>query len=149
MTIDIDCSDTPDPRDVQAVDDGLDASNHAAVDLRAVQPLGVYARDAAGTVVGGVLARSWGRAAEIQQLWVRADLRRQGIGRRLLQVAEARLQARGCVTVYLDTFSWQAPALYRACGYAVAAQIDDMPDGGVKYLMRKQLGPTADSDAAR
>jgi ribosomal protein S18 acetylase RimI-like enzyme len=132
-------SDAPDEADLAVVDAGLHASNLAAADLDAVQPLAVFARDEAGTVVGGLRARSWGRAAEIQQLWVRADLRRRGLGQRLMQAAEAALLARGCTLLYLETFSWQAPALYRRCGFEVAAQFDGMPDGGVKYVMHKRL----------
>jgi ribosomal protein S18 acetylase RimI-like enzyme len=132
-------TDAPDEHDLAIVDAGLHASNLAAADLDAVQPLAVFARDEAGTVVGGLRARSWGRAAEIQQLWVRADLRRRGLGQRLMQAAEAALLARGCTLLYLETFSWQAPALYRRCGFEVAAQFDGMPDGGVKYVMHKRL----------
>jgi ribosomal protein S18 acetylase RimI-like enzyme len=132
-------TDSPDEHDLAIVDAGLHASNLAAADLDAVQPLAVFARDEAGTVVGGLRARSWGRAAEIQQLWVRADLRRRGLGQRLMQAAEAALLARGCTLLYLETFSWQAPALYRRCGFEVAAQFEGMPDGGVKYVMHKRL----------
>ena len=132
-------SDAPDAADLAVVDAGLHASNLAAADLDAVQPLAVFARDQAGTIVGGLRARSWGRAAEIQQLWVHPDLRRRGLGQRLLQAAEAALLARGCTLLYLETFSWQAPALYRRCGFEVAAQFDGMPDGGAKYVLHKRL----------
>ena len=135
----LELTDAPAADDLAVVDDGLHASNLAAADLDAVLPLAVFARDGAGTIVGGLRARSWGRAAEIQQLWVRTDLRGRGLGRRLIETAEAALVARGCTLVYLETFSWQAPSLYRRCGFDVAAQFDGMPDDGVKYVMHKRI----------
>jgi ribosomal protein S18 acetylase RimI-like enzyme len=135
----LELTDAPTDADLAVVDDGLHASNLAAADLDVVQPLAVFARDGSGAIVGGLRARTWGRAAEIQQLWVRPDLRRRGLGQRLMETAEAALIARGCTLVYLETFSWQAPSLYRRCGFEVAAQFDGMPDGGIKYVMHKRL----------
>jgi ribosomal protein S18 acetylase RimI-like enzyme len=137
----------PDEADLEAVDAGLHASNLAAADLAAVQPLAVFVRDGADALVGGLRARTWGRAAEIQQLWVRPDLRRRGIGSRLLRMAERALVERGCTLAYLETFSWQAPALYCRCGFEVAAQFDGMPDGGIKYVMHKRLAAAAGAAA--
>ncbi|MDZ7651620.1 MAG: GNAT family N-acetyltransferase [Burkholderiaceae bacterium] len=135
----LELTDVPRAADLDVVDAGLHASNLAAADLDAVQPLAVFARDAAGAVVAGLRARTWGRAAEIQQLWVRPDLRLRGLGLKLMETAEAALVARGCTLVYLETFSWQAPWLYLRCGFEIAAQFDGMPRHGVKYVMHKQL----------
>jgi len=139
-TLTLQLTDAPDAADLAVVDAGLEASNRAAADLDAVLPLAVFARDRAGRIVGGLRARSWGRAAEIQQLWVRPDLRLRGLGLRLMEAAEAALVARGCALVYLETFSWQAPWLYLRCGYEIAAQFDGMPRQAVKYVMNKRLG---------
>lgn len=136
----LELTDTPAAADLAVVDAGLEASNRAAADLDAVQPLAVFVRDAQGQVVAGLRARSWGRAAEIQQLWVHPDLRLRGLGLRLMQTAEAALVARGCTLAYLETFSWQAPWLYLRCGFEIAAQFEGMPRLGVKYVMHKQLG---------
>ena len=140
-------TDAPDEADLAVVDAGLEASNRAAADLDAVQPLAVFARDAGGAVVGGLRARSWGRAAEIQQLWVHPDLRLRGLGQRLMETAEAALIGRGCTLAYLETFSWQAPWLYLRCGYEIAAQFEGMPRLGVKYVMHKRLAGAVPADA--
>lgn len=138
-TVVVELSEAPRAEDLDVVDSGLHEANCAAADLDAVQPLAVFIRDAAGVVVAGLRARSWGQAAEVQQLWVRPDLRRRGLAKRLMQAAEDALAARGCAEVMLETYSWQAPALYLRLGYRVAAQFEGMPDGGVRFVMRKPL----------
>jgi hypothetical protein len=50
-------------------------------------------------------------------------------------------QARGCHTLYLTTFSFQAPAFYQALGYRPVAELRGFPDGIVKYLMVRTLPP--------
>lgn len=54
-------------------------------------------------------------------------------------VPGARAAQRGCRTVYMDTFSFQAPAFYHGRGYAVAAELRGFPDGIVKFLLVKPL----------
>lgn len=127
----------------RVVDDGIGAFNAAAAPLGGVMPLACFARAADGEVVGGAVGRTWGECCELQQLWVSEARRREGIGAALLARFEARAAQRGCRTVYLDTFSFQAPAFYRGRGYAAAAELRGFPDGIVKYLLVKPLRVSA------
>lgn len=119
------------------VDQGLGEANDAAAPLHEVVPLACFARDAAGTVIGGALGRRWGACCELQQLWVDPAWRRRGLGTQLLVRFEARARTHGCRTFYLETFSFQAPTLYRALGYAVAHEHAVYPHGIVRLLMVK------------
>ena len=130
-------SDKPDAQSLLAVDTGLDEYNIAAAPLHEVAPLAVFVTDASGEVVGGAVGRTWGAGCELQQLWVKDELRKNGVGTRLLVDFEARARTRGCKVFYLTTLSFQAPDFYRWHGYAVLAQISGYPHGIVKYLMRK------------
>ena len=124
------------------VDGGLDAFNHDHAPLAAVAHVTCVARDDAGDVIGGAVGRTWGECAELMQLWVAPEQRRQGIGARLVRLFEARAAADGCRTCYLTTFSFQAPRLYRALGYEVAWEVRGFPQGIVKYQMVRALeGP--------
>ncbi|MDB5698088.1 MAG: family acetyltransferase, partial [Alphaproteobacteria bacterium] len=48
---------------------------------------------------------------------------------------------RGCVGVWLDTFSFQSRGFYEKLGYAVVGMIQDHPLGGARYFMQKRLVP--------
>ena len=117
------------------VDAGLGASNDAAAPLHEVQPLACFARLPGREVVGGAVGRTWGTCCELQQLWVEPALRRQGVGKRLVEQFEARARVRGCRTFYLETFSFQAPGLYRSLGYEVRLELRGFGPGIVKYTM--------------
>jgi ribosomal protein S18 acetylase RimI-like enzyme len=124
----------------QVVDAGLGEANEAAAPLHEVQPLSAFARLPGGEVVGGAIGRSWGRCCELQQLWVHPAHRRRGIGSQLLRAFEARAEARGCRSFYLETFSFQAPGLYRSLGYEVVLELAGFSPGIVKYTMLRTLG---------
>lgn len=130
---------TPLPEELAAVDDGLDSHNQAAADPRAVQRLACFARTAEGTLIGGAVARTWGEGCELQQLWVRDDLRGQGLGSRLMQLVEEEARRRGCRQVFLETFNFQAHDFYRGLGYETVGEFVLVPGEVVKYIQRKWL----------
>jgi GNAT superfamily N-acetyltransferase len=131
--------DEPDLAAAGVVDSGLGEANGAAAPLHEVRPLACFARDADGVVVGGAVGRRWGACAELQQLWVRADLRRQGLGAQLVRGFEALAAQHGCTTVYLETFSFQAPRLYASLGYEMRHTIEGFGHGIAKHLMVRRL----------
>jgi ribosomal protein S18 acetylase RimI-like enzyme len=122
----------------QAVDAGLGAANDAAAPLHEVCVLSCFARLPMGEVVGGAVGRTWGTCCELQQLWVAPDRRRAGIATRLVQQFEGRATERGCRTFYLETFSFQAPGLYRSLGYEVKLELRGFSTGIVKYTMVRE-----------
>ncbi len=103
-----------------------------------VQPLACFARRASGELVGGAVGRTWGTCCELQQLWVEPGQRRQGIGARLVREFEHQAAVRGCRTFYLETFSFQAPRLYRTLGYEVRLELHGFAPGIVKYTMVRE-----------
>lgn len=129
----------PTDADVSPIDHGLHSYNQRAADLAAIHRFACYARSREGTLVGGALARWWGTACELQQIWVDEALRRRGIGASLMQQVEATAIERGCRLLYLDTFSFQAPEFYYRLGYETACRLEGFPDGGSKFILRKAL----------
>lgn len=124
---------------VTVVDQGLGDANAAAAPLHEVRALACFARDDVGPVIGGAVGRSWGECCELQQLWVAPPHRRAGLGAALVRRFEARAAERGCTFFYLETFSFQAPALYLSLGYDVLDRNPAFPHGIVKFTMGKQL----------
>jgi len=133
--------DTAPVADTAIIDAGLDASNGSAAPLHDVRPITCVARAPSGQVVGGAVGRTWGECAELQQLWVAPEHRRNGMGSQLVKLFEAGAEARGCRTLYLTTFSFQAPALYQSFGYRSTAELRGFPSGIVMYLMVRTIAP--------
>ncbi len=132
------CEGEPDERH-RIVDTGLDEFNASVAPLEQVRSLSVFARNSANEIVGGVVGRTWGACAELQQLWVKEEDRRRGVGTRLLSEWEAAAARRDCRTSYLETFSFQAPAFYREHGYEVSLTIAGYAPGLSRHTMLKSL----------
>jgi GNAT superfamily N-acetyltransferase len=132
-------TDQPAARDALAIDQGLDLFNQASADLASVRPLACFARLSEEELIGGVIGRTWGRCCELQQIWVAERFRRHGVGSRLVSHFEQAARQRGCSLVYLETFSFQSPDLYRRLGFKTACQFAGFADGVVKYVMQKKL----------
>ena len=139
QTFRIDSQLDPSDTDVAPIDQGLHTFNQGAADLAAIHRFACFARNDDGALGGGALARWWGTACEVQQLWVDEALRRRGIGVALMQKVEATAVERGCRLIYLDTFSFQAPEFYYRLGYETACRLDGFPGGGSKFILRKSL----------
>ncbi len=122
------------------VDNGLGAFNDEAAPLHEVKPMACFAHAQDGTVVGGAVGRWWGGCAELQQLWVDAALRKQGLGARLVGAFEEHARSKRCTYVYVETFSFQAPGFYERLGYVTEYVRRGYPHGIAKHHLGKQLG---------
>lgn len=118
-------------------------NQHSAHHLQArtggIEPLIVTVRGAEGEIVGGLAGSTYWQWLDIDNFWLRAALRGQGIGRELLRMAETEAQARGCVRVTLRTFGFQARGFYEKQGYHIVGALEDYPPGNAMYWMRKDF----------
>jgi len=96
-------------------------------------------RDDEGRLVAGMTGWTWAGCGYIDQLWVRADHRREGLGTRLLAAAEAEARARGCVLKVVSTHSFQAPGLYERRGYVERGRVEGYPQGYAHIHLAKEL----------
>jgi GNAT superfamily N-acetyltransferase len=123
---------------VRLIDEGLGQANASAAPLHEVVPLACFARAAKRAVLGGAVGRTWGACCELQQLWVAPGHRGQGLGSLLVRRFEERAASRGCRTFFLETFSFQAPALYERLGYRPRLVLQGFGAGIVKYVMVRE-----------
>ena len=102
-------------------------------------PLNIAEYDKEGNIIGGILGGTYWGWLYIDILWVKEELRRKGIGSKLLIEAEREAVNRGCHHVHLDTMSWQAPEFYKKHGYNLIAILPDIPSGNQKFMLTKSL----------
>ena len=131
----------PAARDVEALGQGLTEHALPTTGRPGFQPLGVFARDPGGALVGGVYGQVNWTWLHVALVWVAPPRRRTGLGSRLLAALESAAIERGCTQAHLDTFSYQARPFYERHGYRVFATLDDYPPGHRRFFMRKALGP--------
>jgi ribosomal protein S18 acetylase RimI-like enzyme len=129
----------PTPADIQYLEDKLYEFNAAQTGIEDGRSLAFFLRDAAMEITAAAAGHTWGETCELQQLWVAESLRRQGIGRRLLEEAEAEAIRRGCSQLILATHSFQAPRFYQNLGFKIVGTIPEYPRGHSQILLRKGL----------
>lgn len=129
----------PTPEERSLILDGLTAHNLKFAPPGTVTGLSVLVRDEKNHPLGGLLGGTYWGWLYIELLWLDERARGEGIGTRVVQMAEDEARARGCHHVYLDTQSFQAREFYEKLGYRVFGQLDDFPKGHTRYYLEKDL----------
>jgi N-acetylglutamate synthase-like GNAT family acetyltransferase len=132
-------TDPPQREDLQLLEDRIDDHNMRQTERRDYQPLALFERDDQGSVVAGLYGFTWAGWLEIKFVWVRDDLRGRGRGRQLMEAAEVEARARGCQQVWLDSYTFQAPAFYQRLGYHVFGVLDGYPAPHQRVFLTKTL----------
>ena len=123
----------------EALRDQIDAFNDSHTRIgEPDRKLGIFVRDpATGAVQGGVLGISYYRWLMLDIVFLPEAMRGGGLGRRLVQAAEAEASRRGCIGVWLLSYSFQAPAFYRRLGYEEIGELP-FPGGFQAVFFKKQ-----------
>ena len=103
------------------------------------EPLNLYVEDEHGQLLAGLVAETFGNWLEIEYLFVKEELRGQGIGSQLLQQAESEAKKRNCRFAFVNTYQFQAPAFYQKHGYQEVFTLKDYPCTGQRHYYQKDL----------
>ena len=103
------------------------------------EPLNLYVEDDKGELMAGLVAETFGNWLEIEYLFVKEELRGQGIGSQLLQQAESEAKKRNCRFAFVNTYQFQAPAFYQKYGYKEVFTMKDYPYTGQRHYYQKEL----------
>ena len=103
------------------------------------EPLNLYVEDEHGQLLAGLVAETFGNWLEIEYLFVKEELRGQGIGSQLLQQAESEAKKRNCRFAFVNTYQFQAPAFYQKYGYKEVFTMKDYPYTGQRNYYQKEL----------
>ena len=103
------------------------------------ESLNLYIEDEHGRLLAGLVAETFGNWLEIEYLFVKEELRGQGIGSQLLQQAESEAKKRNCRFAFVNTYQFQAPAFYQKYGYKEVFTMKDYPYTGQRHYYQKEL----------
>ena len=123
----------------QVIGDLLRSFNRSKREAAESEPLNLYVEDDSGELMAGLVAETFGNWLEIEYLFVKEDLRGQGIGSQLLQQAESEAKKRNCRSVFVNTYQFQAPAFYKKQGYKEVFTLRDYPYTGQRHYYQKDL----------
>lgn len=139
MTLIIEHKQDPTPEDREAILAPLRAYNVAQAGDGKSELLALVVRDEQGEIQGGLFGRFFYRWLFIELLSVPEQARGDGMGSKLMRMAEDMARDKACVGIWLDTFSFQAPQFYQKLGYSELGQIVDYPPGHRRHFFQKRL----------
>ena len=123
----------------QEIGDLIRSYNRSKRETAESEPLNLYVEDEHGQLLAGLVAETFGNWLEIEYLFVKDDLRGQGIGSQLLQQAESEAKKRNCRFAFVNTYQFQAPAFYQKYGYKEVFTMKDYPYTGQRHYYQKEL----------
>jgi GNAT superfamily N-acetyltransferase len=118
--------------------DSLIAFNDRKAGESGYRPLALAIEDERGQMIGGLSGATAYGWLFVELLFVPESLRGQGVGTELIGRAEEEAVARGCHSVWLDTFEFQALGFYERMGYACFGELKNYPAGS-RFFMSKRL----------
>lgn len=130
--------DAPGDQDRAAILRTLIAHNEKAAGPSGLQQICLLIEDPeTGLAVGGL----WGRITYdwlfVELLALPESSRHAGLGTDILTRAETMARDHGCVGVWLDTYTFQAPGFYEKRGYEVFGTLADHPRGSHRLFYKK------------
>jgi GNAT superfamily N-acetyltransferase len=128
----------PDPSLRAKILEPLDRYNDAAAGPGRWGLLAVTVRGGDGEAVGGL----WGRTGYgflFVELLTLGPARGLGLGRRVMELAEAEAKRRGLLGIWLDTWTFQAPGFYPKLGFVECGRITEYPPGHDRIFYVKRF----------
>ena len=123
----------------QIIGELIRSYNRSKREVAESEPLNLYVEDEHGEIMAGLVAETFGNWLEIEYLFVKEDLRGQGVGSQLLQRAESEAKKRNCRFAFVNTYQFQAPAFYQKQGYKGVFTLKDYPYTGQRHYYQKDL----------
>lgn len=123
----------------QEIGDLIRSYNRSKRETAESEPLNLYVEDEHGQLLAGLVAETFGNWLEIEYLFVKEELRGQGIGSQLLKQAESEAKKRNCRFAFVNTYQFQAPAFYQKHGYKEVFTLKDYPYTGQRHYYQKDL----------
>jgi GNAT superfamily N-acetyltransferase len=138
--LELQLTDTVEAQSEAVIEDGLSRYNEEKAGFVDARALAVLVRDA-GDVVGGLIGRTTLGIFFIDLIFLPATARGQGLGGKVMAMAEREARRRGCSAAVLFTITFQAPDFYARQGYGELGRVECDPPGHSRVCMTKRLAP--------
>lgn len=129
---------TPSATDNAVLKEGIIEFNAKVLGTRDKE-FSVFLKDESGKVFGGILAFVDTESIYIDTLWIEEEIRKQGYGSKLLDLAEQEAIKQGCLFSTLDTWDFQAEGFYLKHGYERLGEVKNFWLGHSKITLRKKF----------
>jgi GNAT superfamily N-acetyltransferase len=117
----------------------LRAYNESKVGPIKAELVAICLRDGENAVIGGLWGQSVCDWLFVDLLVVPEQWRNRGLGTSLMKRAEEIARSRGCVGLWLNTGTFQAPGFYEKLGYRSFGKLPDYPRGHETIYYCKRL----------
>ncbi|MBP2642122.1 MAG: GCN5-related N-acetyltransferase [Firmicutes bacterium] len=129
----------PEEQDILEIRNHLLEINLSHLECKIVTPIAIFVTDESGSRIGGITGETHGNWLEIDFLWVNEKARGVRLGTKLVKDVEAEAKKRGCIYVFLNTFSFQAKDFYIKLGYKEVFTLEQYPVTGKRHYFVKTL----------
>ena len=135
----IDFESNPKSEDTQILGDGISENAKIKKGHKPVSFFAFFIRDENGKIVGGCNGDILFGQLYVGQLWVSENLRNQGYGTKLMQLAEEYAKKMGARFMSVNTMNFEAPQFYKKLGFYVEFERHGFDKGSIFYFLRKNL----------
>ncbi len=128
------------PDIVDQLVDGVRAFNIVNMGSELSKPLTIVMRDVNDKIIAGIAGRTIYQKFLINVLWVDETLRSEGLGHKLMILAEKAAIERGCLAAQVDTLAFQAAGFYQRHGFEVIGSAPAFGKSPAQYFLFKHYG---------
>lgn len=129
----------PIQEDEQVLFEGITDEAMLKKKMDRITPFGIFIKNSHGVVLGGVNGFSCYGCLYVDMLWLKDELRKKGLGKKLMMEAEKVGLERRCTFSTVDTMDWEALPFYQKFGYRVEFIRQGFEKESKMYMLRKEL----------
>jgi ribosomal protein S18 acetylase RimI-like enzyme len=129
----------PIQEDEQILFEGINDEAVLKKKMNRITSFGIFIKDAYGTVLGGLNGVTYYGCLYVDMLWLKEELRHQGLGKKLMVEAEKIGYERRCSFATVNTMDWEALSFYQKLGYAIEFTRVGYLKESKMYMLRKML----------
>lgn len=129
----------PIQEDEQVLNDGISDESALKKNMEPIKPFRVFIKDTNGIVLGGASGTIFYGSLYVDMLWLKKELRGQGLGKKLMMEAEKIGREWKCTFATLNTMDWEALPFYQKLGYQIEFVREGYSNESKMYMLRKML----------